>query len=954
MPVEIVNKDVETYGNIVVRASTGRTQTLDYTLTDMLYNRYQVTMEGDNGILCPIATLPGIHLDSVKDGVAAAMTGPGYKKIMMVGSWPNSVEDKEKRLFHGDWTLEFKDLMEKAGLDINDVYFTTFVKTHVHGKKTAIPRDMVEDYMPLFKKELEIVKPDLLVILGTKVLKALFGAKATMEHYKNRTLTAEESPLGVKTTAITDFSAVLHVPEMRSGLSVELARIANELESNTTEVVDDTPISYTYCYTVDHLESVLNTIKSEYSGWLSVDCEWGGKNHLQGELRCIQFSWAPGKAVVVVFNHAGMLPTHIGNNKAKAWKLIGELVNNGKTKLIGHFIRADLPWLAHNGVDVMASAMFGWDTALAGHLLNENWAQGLEVYTSRHTKMGRYELALNKWIKDSKYDVDENGYGGIPDEVLFEYAAKDADVTFRIFQVQQQEMNLAENSRIKSLFETVVMPATLPILEMEMTGMNVDIQRLELLSQKYSEKRKELVETLQSMLNWPDFNPDSPVQKAAALFGWMKPGAKTNPPATATLRRFEPIRATNDKKWSEVIKSPETMSSYTPSTERAVLQELLLSNKDDKFLNTMLLYTAVAQTVKTFCGSFIVNEDGSHSIEGGILPKLWSDGRAHTRIRQTVETGRYGHSDPNMAQLPKTAEDLVGRAFKDTGKKIPSIRSCFRADPGWVLLDCDWVQAELFVMAWLSGDGNMQQKLSDPGSDFHSEVAIDMFRLPKPPADYSKGLKEWLKESGNGKYRTIAKTITFGIAYGRGAAAIRQAVYMEGINITVDEAQDSIDKFKETFPDLAYWLEQQQNCVGNDNSQGYVENGLGRRRRFERTNDRELISHQKRQAMNAPIQGTVGDLMSLAMVNLFMIRSMEKPHLKYKIIMSVHDQVLITCPVEQVEETLEVMRIAMCERCRIPNNDLMLSIDPEVCIRWSEPLTDEDVAEYPALSKYKK
>jgi len=952
MPVEIVDKDIETYGNVVIKVAKERSQSVAYTATDILNKVYETTKTGETGITSPMIILPGIHLDSVGTDKYANV-GPSYKKIMMVGSWPNSIEEKEKRLFHGDWTIEFKDLMSKTGLNINDVYLTTFVKTHVHGKKTTIPKDLIEDYMPMFKKELELVKPDLLIILGAKVLKALFGAKATMEQYKNRTLTAEESPLSVKTTAITDFSAVLHVPEMRGGLEMELTRIAEELNSNTTQIVDDVHISYTYCYSLDHLENSLKTIESEYSGWVSVDCEWGGRNHVDGELRCIQFSWTPGKALVIVFNHAGMTPTQLGCNKVEAWKLIKKFIENGRTRLVGHFIRADLPWMVSNGVDVTLSVLFGWDTALAGHLLNENWAQGLEVYTSRHTKMGRYELALNNWIKNNKYDVDVHSYGGIPDDILFEYAAKDADVTFRIFQTQNHEMNLKENIKIKSLFETVVMPATMPILEMEMTGMGVDVQRLELLSQKYSEKRRELVDRLKEMLNWSDFNPDSSIQKAAALFGWIKPGAKTNPPSTATLKRFEPIKATNEKKWSDVIKNPETIESYTPSTERAVIQELLLSHKDDEFLNTMLLYTAVSQTVKTFCGSFVVAEDGSHFIEGGILPKLWSDGRTHTKIRQTVETGRYGHSDPNMAQLPKTAEDLVGRAFKDTGKKIPSIRSCFRADPGWALLDCDWVQAELFVMAWLSKDGNMQQKLNDPGSDFHSEVAIDMFRLPKPPADYSKGLKEWLKESGNGKYRTIAKTITFGIAYGRGAAAIRQAVYMEGINITVEEAQDSVDKFKETFPNLAYWLELQQACVG-DNTQGYVENGFGRKRRFDKTKDKELISHQKRQAMNAPIQGTVGDLMSLALVNLFLIRNEERPHLKYKIIMSVHDQVIVTCPVSQVEETLEVIKIAMCDRCRIPGNDLLLNIDPEVCIRWGEPLTDEDVTQFPVLSKYKK
>lgn len=956
-----IEENVQKYGAMAVVRAQQYGQTIEHSFQEMLMRTSNVCLNV-NGVSSPIQLLPGIHIKSVFNTTApqgrvnAHMVptpelGPAPCRVMLVGCWPNSKENTNSRLYCGEWVSEFEELASKTGFPVSGCYYTTYVKHYVDGKKTAIPKELVEDYAASFKRELELAQPELVILLGAKVLKAVFGARATVDKYKNRTMSAEESLLGVKTAVMTDFSAIIHMPEVRAAIALDMTRIANELASGQVTVKDDTQVSYNCVYSVDQLQQHLQAIEQEYSGWVSVDCEWGGSDPLSGELRCIQFSWAPGKALVAVFNHADMRPSPLGQDKQQAWSLIKQFVENGKTKLIGHFIRADLPWLQHNGVNIALSTLTGWDTALAGHLLDENWAQGLEVYTARHTQMGRYELALNAWIKENKYDVDQHGYGGIPDDVLFPYAAQDADATFRIFLIQYAEMMQPENERVRTLFETVVMPATLPILEIETTGMNVDKDRLELLSHKYTAKRTELTEKLKSLLNWPDFNPDSSAQKAAALFSWVKQGSKPSFPPTATLCKFEPVKATNDAKWSKLLEKPEKLAAYTPSADRSVITTLLLSNKDSELLNTLLLYTAVAQTVKTFTGEFVESLEGNHSVDGGILPKLWSDGRAHTRIRQTVETGRYGHSDPNMAQLPKTAEDLVSRAFKDKQQQIPSIRSCFRADPGWALLDCDWVQAELFVMAWLSGDTNMQQKLSDPGSDFHSEVAIEMFRLDKPPADYAKGKKDWLKETGNTKYRTIAKTITFGIAYGRGGAAIKEAVYMEGVNITLDEAQEAVDKFKGTFPQLAHWLTLQQDKVG---SQGYVENGFGRRRRFEYTQDPELLAHQKRQAMNAPIQGTVGDLMSLALVNLYMIREAERPHLQYRVLMSVHDQVIVTCPIEQIEETLEVMRIAMCERCRIPDNDLVLGIDPEVCIRWSEPLTDEDVATYPALGKYKK
>lgn len=913
-------------------------------LNAILHSKMNVAYKDGNGKINTRVYLPGVYLNSLDTG------GPvQHRRIMLVSPWPNMKEAGAGRMYSGEWTNELERLADATGFPMHDIYLTAFCKYAVDGKKPSIPKDIVEAFDPIMRLEVELVKPELVILMGAKSLKAVFGAKATYESYKNRTIPATESPLGVATTVIPDPAAILSVPEMRDVIQMDLVRITRELSCAdcASDIVED----YRYVSTFQDLEREVDTIIAEYDSWLAVDCEWGGSNHLDGELRSIQFSWAAGKALVVVFNKAGMMPTELGADKARAWECIKRLVSykseSKRTRLIGHFIRADLPWLVHNGLDVTMPTLFGWDTALAGHLLNENWPQGLETYVARHTDMGRYEVPLNQWMKDNKYDVDDLGYGGIPDDVLFPYAAKDADATYRIAMQQIEEMSQPGNEKIRKLLETVVMPASMPILEMEMTGMKLDKDRLFRLAQIYTAKRQDLVHKLQELLQWPDFNPDSPGQKAAALFGWKD---KANPPKTALLCHYTPLKATNGAKWEN--RDDKRLDSYVPSTDRSVLQGLLVQHPDCPVLNAVLMYTAVAQTVKTFTGEFVETPEGDCHLEGGIYPKAWSDGRVHARIRQTVETGRYGHSNPNMAQLPKTAESLVAKAFD--GQGVDSIRSCFVADEGWCLLDCDWVQAELFVMAWLSGDKTMQAKLSDKGSDFHSEVAIQMFRLASPGPEYTEGKKAWLKQNNWTKYRTIAKTITFGIAYGRGAAAIKDAVGLEGVSISMAEAEDAVAAFKDTFPTLTAWLAQQQSKVL---TQGYVENGFGRRRRFVETGNGngadEQLAHQRRQAMNAPIQGTVGDLMSLALSNLYMQREGALPHLKYRILMSVHDQIIVTCPVDQVKETLEVMQVAMCDHCRIPGNDLVLGIDPEVCIRWGEPLTDGDVERYPELKPYK-
>jgi len=936
------NPDLTAYGATALRIaeSTGVLPASGF--AKMLTQVCSVAQPDSEGRLRLVQTLPGIHLGT-------GVQGPSSARIMMVAPWPNAAETAQLKLFCGDWVEEFNAICAKTGFPKNMCYLTTYVPYIQEGKKAGISKELIEDFAPALKRQVELVKPDLVILLGSKVLKAVLGSKATAEQLKGRTLSSQDSPLGVKTALVMDFSSIQYMPENRAMIALEINRLAQELQCGNNQIADDVAIDYAYCRNLDSLKAKVDQIVRESTGWIAVDCEWGGNNPQDGFLRCVQFSWAPGKALVAVLHDEGKVPTELELRREEAWAEIRRLLYG--QSLVAHFIRADLPWLQHNGVNVAYGSVAGWDTGLAGHLLNENWPQGLEVYVARYTSMGRYDLPLAAWIKANKYSVDDNGFGGIPSDVLLPYAAADADATFRIFLAQLQEMDAPGNERIRELFSSIVMPATLPILEMETTGMLLDQPRLTLLAQKYGNKRAELARKLQDLLQWPEFNPDSPAQKAAALFNWAKPGSDMRIPVGAMPRRFTPILSTEGRKWEEVLKKPEALKTATPSTDKESITNLRLLHPKDELLEAMQLYSAVSQTVKSFTGSFQELADGSHVVEKGLMSKMWPDGRIHCRIRQTVETGRYGHSDPNMAQMPKTAEGLVARAFKDDLNPPPSIRSCFMEQEGWCYVDCDWKQAELFVMAWLSNDTCMQAKLLDPDADFHSEVAVDMFRLERPPQDYSKGMKDWLKDNGWIKFRTIAKTIVFGIAYGRGAAAVAEQVRLEGIDLSLEEAQQAVEKFKTTFPDLAAWLEAQQQAVG---SRGYVENGFGRRRRFDPTEDREMQAHQRRQAMNAPIQGTVGDLMSLALVNMYVMRTMERPHLRFRIVMSVHDQILVACPVEEVDETLEVISTSMCERCRIPGSDLRLAIDPEICIRWGEPLSKEDIERYPSLAKYVK
>ena len=924
-----------------------------------------VTVE-EGGKLHIVKTVPGrtmswVDRENPSEVFKAASSPAGPKKeheVMVIGSIANRMEADSGVAWLGDYTKEFMDLCEELGIDYSDFYYTSAIKHGMFVKKSTIPKTWVEWSKPLLEAELKLVKPKVVILLGAKTLKVACGNQAKMSDYQGRAFHLSSGPfLGMTLVSCTDPSSIIYKPENRVQVKLDLSTAAQALnvQENSGEVVQT---DYRYIDTLTGLKSEIDRILSEYDGWLAVDCEWSGQNHLNGYLRTVQFSWSEGKADVIVFSGDKDSPTELSNNLGESWMLMRRLINNPKTRLIGHFIRADLPWLIHYGCSPLdLQVMWGWDTALAGHLLDENWKQSLETYTLRYTDMGRYDTAVKKYIKANKAEIEVDGFKYVPGSILFPYAAADADATFRIFRKQQEELAAPEMAYIKELFKDIVMPATLPILEMETEGMLVDQDRMIQLAKQYSLKRNEVKQYLATELNWPDYNPDSSDQKTEALFNIGKKASDGSlvfkSPPGARLKQYTPVKrtGTDGKTWENVV-AQGLLDESRPSTDRATLQTLLILNPNDEFIKHCMYYSAISQAVKTFTGEYTT--EGGPDIKKGLLSKMWADGKVHCRIRQTVETGRYGHSNPNMAQLPKSAESLLSEVFTDD-ENVPPIRSCFVAEPGWCFIDADWVGAELFVMAWCSGDTAMQDRLTTPGVDFHSETAITMFQLAPPPEDWTTGTKDWIAHNSNQHLRTIAKAITFGIAYGRGAAAIKEEVYRQGVDITTEDAQDAISKFRATYPQLTEWLSGQKVKV---TSQGYVCNAFGRRRRFDRTNEPEVLAHQERQAMNMPIQGTVGDLMSLALVNLYAARWHQnrnnKNLLNFKILMSVHDQILLTCPVGEIEDTLQTIQKAMCTYCKAPNLDIPLQIDSDISIRWGEYLTEEEAVKHHIDPKHAK
>lgn len=283
------------------------------------------------------------------------------------------------------------------------------------------------------------------------------------------------------------------------------------------------------------------------------------------------------------------------------------------------------------------------------------------------------------------------------------------------------------------------------------------------------------------------------------------------------------------------------------------------------------------------------------------LPELMSkvDGRVHTSFNQTVAaTGRLSSSDPNLQNIPiRTA----------TGKKI---RYAFLADRGCRLVGADYSQIELRVIASIAEDKAMLTAFHN-GEDIHRRTAAAVFNKK-------------INKVTPGE-RRIAKEINFGIIYGLGANGLAART-----GLKFAEAKYFIQQYFKLHPHIKQWLDNIKVQAAED---GYVQTILGRRRYLPDLNSGVpyLRAAAERMAVNMPIQGTAADLIKLAMINVAAVLPKVSP--KAKLILQVHDELLVECPTEDADKVAKLVKEEMESVYKIK---APIKAEVHVAKRWGE------------------
>jgi DNA polymerase-1 len=255
-------------------------------------------------------------------------------------------------------------------------------------------------------------------------------------------------------------------------------------------------------------------------------------------------------------------------------------------------------------------------------------------------------------------------------------------------------------------------------------------------------------------------------------------------------------------------------------------------------------------------------------------------GRVHTSYNQAGSvTGRIASSKPNLQNIPIRTE--LGR----------QVRKAFIAEPGHVLLAVDYSQVELRIVAHMSDDETMLAAFN-AGQDIHAATAAAIFDVP---------IDQVTKDQ-----RNRAKGVNFGLIYGMSAFGLSRYT-----DITLAEAEDFVNAYFEQFPGVKSYLENMKTQAAE---QGYVETLLGRRRYFltlKNQTNRNIRNREEREAINAPIQGTAADIMKIAMLKV--PGALQTAKLSAKMLLQVHDELVLECPEEELKPTADLVRQIMEE-----------------------------------------
>ncbi len=526
----------------------------------------------------------------------------------------------------------------------------------------------------------------------------------------------------------------------------------------------------------------------------------------------------------------------------------------------------------HRRIDmVMLESSFG--VAANNACAEISLADGLSLLDSAETEKGVYDyknlykFAVSKGItpksvifdtmlagylcnpSSSSYELERLAaeYGAAPQIETQSDTVRLAALNSATLVLLQKELEVTGQDR---LLYDIELPLAEVLGDMELSGVLIDSEALKNHGVELGKRISELERDIYDLVGY-EFNLNSPKQLGVALFEHLGLPVKK-----------------------------KTKSGY--STNAEVLEEL---RDHHPAVGLILQYRGLAKLKSTYCDS--------------LLGTVAEDGRIHSTFNQTeTRTGRISSLEPNLQNIPvRTDEGKIFRKF-------------FTAEEGRVLVDADYSQIELRVLAHMANDKAMCEAFSS-GEDIHTATAAQVFGMPV--------------DMVTPVMRSRAKAGNFGIVYGIGAFSLAK-----DIGVSNKEAKEYISNYLSTFKGVDRFM---NSSISSAKENGYVTTLYGRRRYLPElaSSNHMLRAFGERVARNAPIQGTAADIIKIAMVNVF--RRLKSERLDAKLILQVHDELIIEAAVKDADRAAVVLKEEMENAAKMK---VALTADVNVGKSWYE------------------
>ena len=771
---------------------------------------------------------------------------PDHPSLMLIDGAPGKRVSARGKAFSGDGGKLVREIMSAIGMDTSDVWYTYACPCPTMNGKDPKSSDLRACHGGLLK-EIERVHPGMVIAMGNAALTSLIGSGLGITKRRGFCHTIYFESFEVTVFPTLSPVSVAAAPDGFRDLLDDFQRIQKILNGEPASIDppyrDFRPVS-----DERGLVKLTNELK-RLKVPAALDIETTALEPGLGDIISMGFTWATedGYETRVLDMPRAYYSADVSNLVRARFKRAMRGLD-----VICHNAQFDVYWLWERGFDVNIVA----DTMLESYCLDERQgSHGLKALSATILSAPEYDAGLDKKLDPVKW-FDNPEYAH---EVLM-YNGADAYYTMRLHEHFVIEM---ADDNVSLVNDLILIPATRHFIRLRMEGMRVDTQYLEDLGRRWESEIAEIESHLRSFEGAEDMNLRSTKQISEYLYDTL--GLKTIPAKPdGTLEPLDIAKATAGIDDDEAQEYWRTTNVKRGTKAKATSTYMLWwLAQQHEFPRWLVKHRLLSKAHGAYYSGYKAIMDS----EGRIRPRFKLHG---------TRTGRLSSSDPNIHGMPRNKD----------------IKRIFEADPGMTIISADYSQAEVRMVAHLARDEHLLAAIKS--TDIHRAISMRLFSLTDEELDAMSEQERTIK-------RRAAKTIVFGLIYGRSAGSLAPQM-----GVTEKEAEEYMAMFYKMMPQVREWIAVQHAQVMIDRE---VISLFGRKRRFPVVIGRKHASEIRRQAVNFPVQSSVSDMTLLA--NMRIIQRLDEAGIECRVWPHVHDGFYFQVNSDYVDKAIEITKEEM-------------------------------------------